>query len=307
MAAPRRPASLQALSGTSARGVSHDAAPAPTPAGENPMISAVQQAISALLTTYEPQFLNFGLNMFRAFATILIAWQGLRIMFSQETVNTSEQMFSFARLLMFIAFGYTMIAFYESPIPGFGVSFSNLITDQAATFANILEARSLELTFDHLDELWGRFVQPDTWAIFANLLYWAMLLVITLAKAAALCVVTFGMIATAVCALLGPIFVPFFIVERLDWLFWGWLKSFVQFAFIQVVAFAYLMIFERFVFQYLTTVPAGITEDLYLIYGMESVVVVLTFILGTLLIPSLTSAIFSGAGSGLSVIRTHVT
>ena len=166
------------------------------------MISTVQQAISALLLTYEPQFLGFGLNLFRSFAAILIAWHGLKIMFTQETVNTTEQMFSFAKLLMFISFGYAMIAFYESPIPGVGISFSNLITDQAANFANILDARSLELTFDHLDELWSRFVQPDTWAIFANLLYWFMLIVITLAKAAALCVVTFGMIATAVCALL---------------------------------------------------------------------------------------------------------
>lgn len=269
------------------------------------MISTVQQAISALLLTYEPQFLGFGLNLFRSFAAILIAWHGLKIMFTQETVNTTEQMFSFAKLLMFISFGYAMIAFYESPIPGVGISFSNLITDQAANFANILDARSLELTFDHLDELWSRFVQPDTWAIFANLLYWFILIVITLAKAAALCVVTFGMIATAVCALLGPIFVPFFIVERLDFLFWGWLKSFIQFAFIQVVAFAYLMIFERFVFQYLTTVPTGITEDLYLLYGMQSVVVVGTFILGILLIPSLTSSIFSGHG-GLSVFPSTV-
>jgi hypothetical protein len=268
------------------------------------MIATVQDAIRALLVTYEPQFLAFGLTLFRAFATILIAWHGITIMFTQQTVHTTEQMFSFAKLLLVISFGYAMITFYESPIPGIGISFSNLITDQAATFANLLEARSLELTFQHFDELWSRFVPPDTWAILANLLYWAMLLAITLAKAAALCVVTFGMIATAVCALLGPIFVPFFIVDRLDWLFWGWLKSFVQFAFIQVVAFAYLMIFERFVFQYLTTVPAGITEDLYLLYGMQSVVVIGTFVLGVLLIPSLTTAIFSGHG-GLSVWPSH--
>ena len=269
------------------------------------MISTVQQAISSLLLTYEPQFLNVGLNVFRSFAVVLIAWHGLKIMFTQETVNTSEQMFSFARLLMFISFGYAMIAFYESPIPGIGISFSILITDQAANFANILDARSLELTFAHLDELWSRFVQPDTWGIFANLLYWLMLLVIVLAKAAALCVITFGMIATAVCALLGPIFVPFFIVDRLDFLFWGWLKSFIQFAFIQVVAFAYLMIFERFVFQFLTTVPPGVTEEGYLLYGSQSIVVLLTFILGVLLIPSLTSAIFSGTG-GMSVVPTQV-
>ena len=61
-------------------------------------------------------------------------------------------MFDFAKLLLFISFGYALIAFYESPIPGIGVSFSNLITDQAHVFANILDARSLELVFDHLDD-----------------------------------------------------------------------------------------------------------------------------------------------------------
>ena len=33
------------------------------------------------------------------------------------------------------------------------------------------------------------------------------------------------MIASAVCALVGPLFVPFFIVPTLEWLFWGWLKA----------------------------------------------------------------------------------
>jgi hypothetical protein len=75
------------------------------------------------------------------------------------------------------------------------VSFSNLVTDQAANFANILDARSLELTFEHLDELWDRFVQPDTWAILPNLLYWLVLIIIALAKAAALGAITYGMIA----------------------------------------------------------------------------------------------------------------
>jgi hypothetical protein len=89
-------------------------------------------------------------------------------------------------------------------------------------------------------------------------------------------------------------------------MFWGWLKSFIHFAFIQVVAFAYLMIFERFVFQFLTTVPVGISEDQYLLYGVQSIVVIATFALGTLLIPSLTGAIFSGGGAGLGVLPGRV-
>jgi hypothetical protein len=37
-------------------------------------------------------------------------------------------------------------------------------------------------------------------------------------------VVRFAMIASAICVLVGPLFVPFFIVPTLEWLSWGWLK-----------------------------------------------------------------------------------
>lgn len=263
------------------------------------IIATIQQAITELLTTYEPEFLRFGYSLFLAFATILIAWHGIRMMLSHEGLG--DHLFGFAKMLLFISFGYALIAFYEAPIPGIGVSFSNLITDQTHHFATVLDARSLEVMFDHLDVLGEHFVQPDPWSILANLLYWLMLIVLTLAKVIALAIVSFGLIASAVCALLGPIFVPFFIVPKLDWLFWSWLKAFIQYSFIPVVSFAFLMIFERFVFNYLTTLPPGITEDLYLVYGLQSLVVVGTFVVGILLVPSLTSSIFSGSG-GQSIL-----
>jgi hypothetical protein len=39
-----------------------------------------------------------------------------------------------------------------------------------------------------------------------------------------------------------------------------------------------------------------------LLYGIQSMVVIGTFAFGTLLIPALTGAIFSGGGAGLGVI-----
>jgi hypothetical protein len=265
-------------------------------------IETVQRAITDLLTTYEPTFLQFGYSMFLSFATILIAWQGIRMMLTSEALG--ERIFGFAKMLLFVSFGYSLIAFYESPLPGVGVSFSNLITDQTAHFASILDARSLELVFEHLDALWDRFVQPDPWAILANLIYWLLLIIVTLAKAISLAVVCYGLVASAVCALVGPIFVPFLIVPRLDFLFWSWFKAFLQYSFTPVIAFAFLMIFERFIFNYLTTVPPGITEDLYMVYGLQAFVVLCTFVLGIFLVPSLTSSIFSGRG-GESILPTQ--
>jgi len=265
------------------------------------LLPTVQQAISNLLTVYEPEFLRFGYSLFLSFATILIVWHGIKMMFSHDSLGDS--MFDFAKLLMLISFGYAFIAFYESPIPGIGVSFSNLITDQTAYFQSVLEARAFDNIYRHLDDLSDHFMQPDAWSILANLIYWTVLLLIALAKGLSLAVVAFGLIASAVCGLLGPIFVPFFIVPRLEWLFWGWLKSFIQYSFVPVVAIAFLMIFEQFVYRYVTTLPPTITSAEYGVYGLQAVAVVLTFCLGIALVPSLTSSIFSGQG-GQSILSS---
>jgi type IV secretory pathway VirB6-like protein len=266
------------------------------------LLPTIQQAISSLLTVYEPEFLRFGHGLFLAFATIVIAWRGVNMMLSHEGLG--DQMFDFAKLLVFVSFGYAMITFYEAPLPGIGVSFSNLITDQAFYFQRVLEARAFDNIYRHFDQLAEALRQPDAWAILANLWYWTLLLLIALAKALSLAVIAFGLIASAVCALLGPIFVPFFIVPALDWLFWSWLKSFIQYSFIPVVAIAVLMIFEQFIYRFVTTLPPeGIAQSDYGVYAIQTVAVIAAFCFGILLVPSLTSSIFSGRG-GESLLPT---
>src|SRR5687767_15438377 len=106
------------------------------------------------------------------------------MMFSHDSLGDS--MFEFAKLLILISFGYSFITFYEAPLTGIGVSFSNLITDQAGYFQSVLEARAFDNIYRHFDELSGHFMQPDPWAILANLIYWTVLLLIAFAKAVSL-------------------------------------------------------------------------------------------------------------------------
>jgi hypothetical protein len=265
-------------------------------------IGTVQQAIAALLLTHESQFIGIGNRMFLAFATVVLAWYGIRMMLAWR--ESGEHMFAFAKLLLLVSFGYAMIAFYESPIPGIGSSFSNLITDQGAYLASMLSARSVQNAQEGLNTLWNALEQPDPWSILANLLYWGMLIIIGIAQFALLFVISFGMIASAICALLGPLFIPFFIVPSLEWLFWGWLKAFVQYSFLPVVANAFIFVFEKFLSRYLQTLPAGLRLEEQLLYGVHAVMILLTFTVGVLLVPSLTSSIFSGR-SGESVLPGH--
>jgi len=270
----------------------------PPTTGYDP-IGTVQQAITALLTANEPAFIALGARLFRSFAVILLAWYGIRWMLG--ATDPGERVFGFARLLLVIAFGYAMITFYESPIPGLDSSFSNLVTDQTAYLASTLSARSIQAAQQTLSTLWNALEQPDPWSILANLLYWTLLVVIGLAQFAVLFVVSFGMIASAVCALLGPLFIPFFIVPTLEWLFWNWLKAFVQYSFMPVVANAFIFVFERFLSRFLQSLPPGLRLEDQLLYGVHAIMILVTFTVGVLLVPSLTSSIFSGR-SGESVL-----
>ena len=272
------------------------------PSGYDP-IGTVQQAINTLLATQEPQFIAIGNRMFLSFAVILLAWHGMRMMLAWR--QSGEHLFGFAKLLLFISFGYAMIAFYESPIPGIGSSFSNLITDQTAYLASILSAQAIQNAQQSLNTLWNALEQPDAWSILANLIYWLMLIVIGLAQFALLFVVSFGMIASAICALVGPLFVPFFIVPTLEWLFWGWLKAFIQYSFIPVIANAFIFVFERFLSQFLQTLPPGLRLEEQLLYSVHALMILVTFTVGVLLVPSLTSSIFSGR-SGESALPSRV-
>jgi hypothetical protein len=126
-------------------------------------IGTVQQAIANLLTTHEPEFIAIGMRLFLSFATIMLAWHGIRMMLSGRELN--EQIYSFAKLMLTVSFGYAMIAYYESPIPGIGSSFSNLVTDQTGYLASLISATSIQNAQQSLATLWSALEQPDPWSI----------------------------------------------------------------------------------------------------------------------------------------------
>lgn len=266
-------------------------------------IGAVQEAITTLLATQMPEFLGMGHRMFLSFATILLMWHGIRMMLAWR--QSGDHMFTFAQLLLTIAFGEAMIAFYASPIPGIGESFSGLITNQALALARLISGQSIQNAQHSLNALWNALEQPDAWSILANLLYWLMLIVIGIAQFALLFVIAFGMVATAVCGLVGPLFVPFFIVPTLEWLFWGWLKAFIQYSFMIVIANAFIFVFERFLSRFLQTLPPGLRLEEQLLYSVHALMILVTFTVGVLLVPSLTASIFSGR-SGESVLPSQI-
>jgi len=73
------------------------------------------QAINTLLTQNLGFFDAMGQNLFRMFATILIAWYGIKSALAAAGGKHYFHFDNFAGLLLTIAFGFAMVNYYSTP------------------------------------------------------------------------------------------------------------------------------------------------------------------------------------------------
>lgn len=261
---------------------------------------AVLQAVNALVQQNLGVFDGMGQNLFRAFATILVAWYGLKAALAAGENRSGFHFANFVTLILMISFGFGMVNYYDAPIPGFGRDFHHLITDEAATLSNQIGQANAQRIADDTNYVLSNIEAPGITQPIATFLYFLLWLGAVVTEALALIIVAFGVVATAVCILLGPVFIPFFIVPQLDWLFWGWLKAFIQYSFYQVVAAGVLYIVSQFTYGIIHAQITGLMSATDLL--RISPVLLVTYIAAIYAIvkvPTLTSHIFSGT-SGAS-------
>ena len=263
-------------------------------AGIDPFAS-ITGAILDLLTRDGDLFLSLGTNLFRGLAILMIAWFGIRVALASAQGGAPLPLGPFVSLLLTIAFGFAMITYYRAPIPGVGVSFTQLLTDQPLYLARQLEITQVQRLSDRLNELYLSLEQPLVLNVSAFVGYFLVALAVTAARVALVAVIAFGLVATGVAVLVGPVFIPFFLVPQLEWMFWGWLKSLLQYAFYQVIAQAFVFIFGSFLINFLDAFPPPYTVDRLLVGGFHLVFLLAAFIYGLLKVPSLTHSLFSGS------------
>jgi len=259
------------------------------------------QAINTLLTRNLGFFDAMGQNLFRSFATILVAWYGIKSALSAASGKHPFHFDNFASLLLTISFGFAMVNYYNTPIPGVGVSFHNLVTNEAQFLSGQIDQAQLQTVVARVADFESRMDSPTWGDILGTAIYVIVTILLAAAQAVAIVVIAYGFIATAVCVLVGPVFVPFFIVPKMEWLFWGWFRCFIQYAFYQVIAAAVVFLIGNLILGVLQLPPAGTLSTVQLIAWFP--VLFITFlasIYALLKVPALTNHIFSGTAGGSS-------
>lgn len=235
-----------------------------------------------------------GMVLFRAFALILLSWFGIQAALSSAGGGAGFHWAKFSALVQELVLCYAMLAFYTVPIPGFGISFNSLVVDQSQSLVNTLNLTTTQEIIESLNGLETNLPYPSPFELLQIVRFFALLFGIIAAQAAALFVTMYGYVATAVLALIGPLFIPFKILPQMEWMFWGWFRAFLQYAFYQVIASAYLFIFGQLLLQALGAKSTPLTASDLGYAFVPLLLLLVTFVLGIIKIPSLVFSVFSG-------------
>ena len=298
-----------------------DPAAAPDPA------TVVSGIMDQVILAAAPQVHAAGLDLWRGLAAILIVWTGLRIAFTGDL-----RPWDIVRVVIALWFPWAMLTFYHDPLPGSTRSFTEAITDGGqwlqliliqntgedflVTFSRLSQnlfarAQSMELGtgggimdmiingLTDLSYLLMSFIHTIIFELF--LLF--ILLCLVVIYGVSMAQVLWAQLALGVLLILGPLFIPFLLVEPLAFLFWGWFKSMFTYTLYGAIAAALMRVFLAASIGWMNAIVNGPPPDTNMLWHstawfLSIVPLTIAGLLSSLMIGQLASQITGGGAGG---------
>ena len=283
------------------------------------------QVLNELVQNGAAPMQTAGLAIWTGMATVMIVWTGLKTAFSGD-----YDLWEIVKLVIGLGIPRTMLAFYDTPIPGTSMSFPMLITEQGTWATNVFigdawkdAADTLTGAYNHvftqLTDAIRSFGYTDVFTkgisfLVASLMggvFMALMLILLLLMFCLLMAqVIWAQFALAVAILIGPILIPWMVFPPMSFLFWGWFRTMLTYTFYGVIAGAVFNIFMNVGLAFLDRlITATLSfEDLFGVFRWYLILwpLIVSGILASLKVGELAQLLVSGAGSASAGLGTRV-
>ena len=271
----------------------------------------IKNGCDNLTATVSPSIDSLGLRMVIALATIMLVWFGVQEALASAQGGPGFSLAKFVSFFVLMTFAYCFVRFYDSSIPGIGYSLKGFISGGTSSLVDYIGSDSTQEVQNTIHTAVGKIgsLSPSFTEPYTLLCSYTVQIVLTILTGLIAVIIAYGAIGATVVGILGPVFIPWMVFDKTDFLFWGWLKAFLGFEFYKVVAAATLSIVSHLLISYLTSGAMNIASPQSLITLMPALLM-LCFIAGFVLfkIPTMTATLFSGHvgghSSGLSGLVT---
>uniref|UniRef100_E6PXZ8 TrbL/VirB6 plasmid conjugal transfer protein n=1 Tax=mine drainage metagenome TaxID=410659 RepID=E6PXZ8_9ZZZZ len=235
-------------------------------------------------------------------ATIMLVWFGVQEALASAHGGAGFSMGRFLNLFMLLTFAYAMVNYYDSAIPGLGFSIKGFIDGGTANLVSVIGADGSTTMLNEIhaaSSKTGPAMLTSMMSPYYSLVYFVVQFLLGALAAVVSAILAYGAIASTIIGLLGPIFIPFLVFDKLDWLFWGWLKAYLGFSFYKVVAAATMNVLSHVLTNYYVQVGQSVSDPATIVQALPLLILlVLVNVYILFKIPAMTQSLFGGHTGG---------
>jgi type IV secretory pathway VirB6-like protein len=261
----------------------------------------IKNGCENLTATVAPSVDALGLHMVIALATIMLAWFGAQEALASANGGTGFNVGRFMSFFLLITFAYCFVKFYNSAIPGIGYSLKGFISGGTSSLVDYIGHDSTQDVQNTIHAALNKIgtMSPSLTEPYTLICTWSVQIILAILTALIGVIIAYGAIGATIIGLVGPVFIPWMVFGKTEFLFWGWLKAFIGFEFYKVVAAASMSVLSHLLINYFTSGAMNIDAPQKLITLMPGLLI-LCFVSGFILmkIPTMTASLFSGHVGG---------
>jgi type IV secretory pathway VirB6-like protein len=208
----------------------------------------------------------------------------------------------FLNLFMLLTFAYAMVNYYDTSIPGLGFSIKGFIDGGTINLMNVIGSDGSTTMLNEIHSAsskTGPSMLNSVMSPYYAIVYFVVQFLLAMLAAIISAILAYGAIAATIIGLLGPIFIPFLVVDKLDWLFWGWLKAYLGFSFYRVVTAATMNVLSHVLTNYYIQLGQSVSDPSLMVQTLPLLVLlVLVNVYILFKIPTMTHSLFTGGTGG---------
>jgi hypothetical protein len=261
----------------------------------------IKNGCDNLTVTVAPSMDSIGLHMVISLATIMLVWFGVQEALASAQGGPGFSVAKFLNFFLLITFAYCFVKFYDGAIPGIGYSLKGFISGGTSSLVDYIGHDSTQEVQDTIRTALAQVgnLSPSFTEPYKLLCSYTVQITLSILTALIGVIIAYGAVGATIIGLLGPVFIPWMVFGKTDFLFWGWLKAFLGFEFYKVVAAATMSVMSHLLISYLTTGAMNVNSPEKLVTLMPALLI-LCLITGFILlkIPAMTAALFSGHTGG---------
>ena len=261
----------------------------------------IKNGCDNLTATASPSLDALGLHMVLSLATIMLVWFGVQEALASAQGGSGFNVGKFLSFFMLITFAFCFVKFYDGSIPGIGYSLKGFVSAGTSSLVDNIGNDSTQEVQDTIHAALNKIgtMSPSFTEPYTLLCTWTVQIILSVLTALIGVIIAYGAIGATIVGLVGPVFIPWMVFDKTEFLFWGWLKAFVGFEFYKVVAAATLSVMSHLLISYFTSGANNVSDPQQLITLMPGLLI-LCLVAGFILlkIPTMTASLFSGHVGG---------